>query len=257
MKRCTSALALFLIGAIGAGSVNAASMSVSIGIRETGGSGPAFSNAGSTGGIEWVNKDGQTLTADGTWQQFTFTPASDTLTAFAGATADGILDVDWASLEHIRILNSDGITSPIRLWIDNVTNTDSSGSTVEGFESYATGTEVIFQEPPFSGSTSGNVLATGTSLVSNSMAYAGAQSDEVNLQFVDNDPTRWVRLTTFNTPNSAKSGNARARSGGRSADHQLLRQSARGPGTMCFHAGGARTAWLGAGRPPLGLTNCA
>jgi len=201
MRVRTSTLALFLIGVMSAGVVSAASLSVSIGIRETGGSGPAFSNAGAAGGIEWVNKDGQSLTADGTWQLFTFAPSTDTLTAFAGATADGVLDVDWASLEHIRLLNSDGISNPIRLWIDDVTNTDASGATVEGFESFAVGDEVIFQEPPFSGSTSGNVLATGTSLVSSSMAYAGAQSDEFNLQFVDNDPTRWVRLTTFSTPN--------------------------------------------------------
>ena len=61
--------------------------------------------------------------------------------------------------------------------------------------------EVIFQEPPFSGSTSGNVLITGTSLVSDSMAHAGSKSDEINFQFVDGSATRWVRLTTFNTPN--------------------------------------------------------
>jgi hypothetical protein len=177
-------------------------MSVSIGIRETATStGPAFSNAGATGGIEWVKKDGQSLTADGTWQLFTFTPSTDTLAAFAGASANGTLDTDWAALEHIRILNNDGITNPIRLWIDDVTNTDSAGSTVQGFETFATGVEAIFQEPNFSGSTSANLVLGGTSLVSNSMAYAGAQSDEVKFQFVDNGPTRWVRLTTFNTPN--------------------------------------------------------
>lgn len=204
MKVIAPTAVLFLICALGVGSVQAASITLSIGIRETtSSSGPAFSNAGSSGGIEWVNKDGQSLTADGTWQLFTFTPSTDTLAAFAGASANGVLDTDWAALEHVRILNSDGIIDPIRIWIDNVTNTDSAGSVVEGFEGFATGVEAIFQEPSFSGSTSANVVLVpaSSSLVSNSMAYAGAQSDEVKFQFVDNNPTRWVRLTTFNTPN--------------------------------------------------------
>ncbi len=201
MKVLTTTLAVCLISAIVAGSLSAASLSVSIAIRETGGSGPAFSDAGAGGGIEWVNKDGQSLTLDGTWQLFTFTPSTDTLTAFAGATANGVLDVDWASLEHVRLLNSDGITSPIRLWIDDVTNTDSGGATVEGFESYAVNDEVIFQEPSFSGSTDANLEPGSSSLVSDSMAYAGSKSDEINFQFIDSNSTRWVRLTTFGTSN--------------------------------------------------------
>ena len=102
-------------------------MKISLGIRETNNVPPPaiFSNAGTVNGIEWVNLDGQTLVADGTWQLFTFTPATDALTAFAGATANGVLTpgIEVATLEHIRILNSDGITAPIRLWVDDVTNT--------------------------------------------------------------------------------------------------------------------------------------
>jgi hypothetical protein len=203
MRVLTITLAALLVAA----SVSsAASIKISLGIRETNNN-PAttaiFSNAGASNGIEWVNLDGQTLVADGTWQLFTFTPATDTLTAFAGATADGMLTagMEFASLEHIRILNSDGITAPIRLWVDDVTNTVAAGPVVEGFEGFAVGTEVMFQEPNFSGSTSANILLGGTSLVSSSMAFGGSQSNEVRFQFVDNTPTRWVRLTTFNTPN--------------------------------------------------------
>lgn len=184
-----------------ASSVVAQELKISLGIRETGGTGPAFSNGGTANGIEWVNLDGQTLTVDGTWQLFTFTPTLDTLTAFAGATANGVLDSDWVVLENIRIFNSDGITAPIQLWIDNISNTTSAGTVTEGFESASLGTEVIFQEPNFSGSTSGNLVAGGTSLVSDSAAFAGDQSNEINFQFVDGTPTRWVRLTTFGTPN--------------------------------------------------------
>ena len=201
MKVYPATLALMIISAISVGSANAASIAVSIGIRETGGTGPKFSNAGATGGIEFVNLDGQSLVADGTWQQFTFTPSTDALTAFAGATANGVLDTDWVSLDAVRLRNIDGITVPIRLWIDNFSNTDAAGTTTEGFESSTTGTEVIFQEPNFSGSTSANLVAGGTSLVSESMAFAGTKSNESNFQFIDANNTRWVRLTTFNTPN--------------------------------------------------------
>ncbi len=192
---------------VAASSLHAATLTMSIGVRETeagGGAsgGPKFSNGGATlGGIEWIDKDNQTLTTDGTWQLFTFIPKVQSVTAFAGATANSVLDGEWGTLEHVRILNSDGITQPIRLWIDDISNTDSTGTASEGFEGYAAGDEVIFQEPSFSGSTASNLVAGSTAGVSSSMPLTGANSYEANFQFVDSDPTRWVRYTTFNTPN--------------------------------------------------------
>jgi hypothetical protein len=174
-------------------------LAISLGVRETGSAGPIFGDGGTANGIEWVNLDGQSLATNGTWQLFTFTPTVDTLNAFAGATANAILDQDWGTIEHIRIRNSDGITVPIRMWIDNVTNTDAAGSVVEGFESFPVGNEVMFQEPSFSGSTAANLLPGSTAAVSDSMAFAGSQSYETNFQFVDSTDTRWVRLTTFAT----------------------------------------------------------
>ena len=195
-----SSLAVIVLCASSAQAVNFA---ISIGIRETGGTGPAFANAGFGGGIEWVNLDGQTLTADGTWQQFSFAPSTDTLTAFAGGSADGVLDPnsDWASLEHIRLLNVDGHSGPITLWIDDVAVTDAAGSVVEGFEGFSVGDEVIFQEPGFSGSTSGNLEAGSAAGVTDGMAYRGAQSYRGDFEFIDNDPTRWVRWTSFQSAN--------------------------------------------------------
>lgn len=181
-----------------------ASLQVSIGIRENNTAGAIFGDGGgSGGGIEWVNRDGQTLVADGTWQLFTFTPSSDPLLAFAGATANSMLEPghEWAVLEHIRILNHVGITNPIRLWIDDVTNTVASGPVVQGFEAAALGSEVMFQEPGFSGSTSANLLPGSLTAVTDSMANSGSQSLQTDFQFIDNSPTRWVRLTTFGTPN--------------------------------------------------------
>lgn len=176
-------------------------LSVSIGIRETGagggGASPIGSNAGFSGGIEWVNLDGQTLVLDGTWQTFTFTLATDPLTLFAGSTANGVLDGTFGTLEHVRLLNSAGVTDPITVWIDDVANTITTGTTTFGtFDGYAQDAEVMFQEPDFSGSTASNVNAGSTSGVDNLVAADPACRFE--FQFVDNTPTRWLRLTTFN-----------------------------------------------------------
>lgn len=184
----------------------AQNLAISIAIRETevdGGAtgGPVFADGGTTGGLEFVNRDGQMLALDGSWQLFTFTPASDPLLAFAGTTANSILDGGWGTLEMLRIANIEGIAQPIRLWIDQVTVTERAGATVEGFETFDPGVEVIFQEPGFSGSTWANLVAGSSSAVTDALAFDGDHAYELNFQFVDDDPTRWVRVSTFDTPN--------------------------------------------------------
>lgn len=206
MKRITFAAPLLLGSLMLSTLAEAASFGISIGVRENGTAAPIFGNGGASGSIEWINRDGQTLTADGTWQLFTFTPSTDTLTGFAGLDANGILEADRGTIEHIRILNSDGTTDPFKIWIDDVTNTVAAGPVVENFDSAALGDEVMFQEPDFSGSTAGNIVAGGTSAVTDAMSFSGSQSLEVAAQFIDSTPTRWIRLTTFNSdivPNPA------------------------------------------------------
>jgi hypothetical protein len=186
----------------------AASLLVSIGVRETGNPNNLLvgANGGSANGIEFINRDGQTLTADGTWQRFVFTPLTDPLTAFAGATANAMLDNDWGTLEHIRFANvADGETR-FRVWIDDIDNTTSTGPVnFANFESAALGTESVFQEPRFSGSTTANLQMTpNTSLVTNSMAHTGTQSNQIDFEFLTDAPApaNWLRLTTSNTANT-------------------------------------------------------
>jgi hypothetical protein len=175
-------------------------LQISIGIRETDSDVPIGSDGGTSNGIEWVNLDGQTFTADGTWQQFTFTPASDPLTAFAGSTANFLLDSPYGVLEHIRFRSTDD-PGPWVIYIDDVVNTTSTGATlITGFESFALGAEAMFQEPHFSGSTLLHLSDTpNIAGVSDAQAHTGDQSYKVEFAFVDDDPTRWLRLTTFNT----------------------------------------------------------
>jgi hypothetical protein len=207
MRRISYLVAVAALGAC-ATLVEAQTLAISIGIRETEAGGappgtPIGGNGGSLGGIEFVNLDNQVLTLDGTFQTFTFNFQNDPLTAFAGTTANGLYDGTRGVLEMIRIRNTGGNTLPIRLWIDNIVNTNASGpQTVSNFEGFADGTEVTFQEPRFSGSTSANLALTpNSSLTSSAFASQGTSSDEINFQFIDALDTRWVRLTTFNTPN--------------------------------------------------------
>lgn len=197
---------MFLAVALAAAASAQDTVKISLGIRETAAGSGTFTNigdnGGSSGGIEWVNRDGQTLKLDGTWQQFTFTLATDPLIAFAGTTANGMLDGAFGVIEHIRILNDTGITEPMAIWIDDVANTLTGPvtTTFGTFENYPQGTEVMFQEPSFSGSTSANLVAGSTAGVDN--FFTGRMAVyKTRFQFVDNTPTRWLRLTTFNATN--------------------------------------------------------
>jgi hypothetical protein len=149
-------------------------LEISIGVRETGSTGPIGAPGGTGGGIEWVNLDGQTLIADGTWQTFTFDFANDPLTPFAGATANGVLDTTTGTLEHIRF-RSTGDAGPWTIYIDDISQTTSAGPT------------------------SGSLQPGSIAGISNSEALTGSQSYQLDFEWVDNDPDRWMRLTTFNT----------------------------------------------------------
>ncbi|KAA0237325.1 MAG: PEP-CTERM sorting domain-containing protein [Armatimonadetes bacterium] len=192
------------LGTLALAALAAASMSqglmISFGTRETGTSAAIGENGGTSGGIEWVNLDGQTLHTNSTWQLFTFTMATDPLTAFAGTTANGVLDGVAGTIENIRIKNTN-ISNPIRLWIDDVTDT-LNGTDVYNFgtfEGYADGQEVMFQEPNFSGSTASHLVAGGTAKVDNSVSHSGNASYRLDYQYVDGTAARWLRLTTHPT----------------------------------------------------------
>lgn len=198
-----AALALFVLSA---DVVSAAplTLQITLGIRETeasgGPAGPIGSNGSTFGGIEWVALDGQSFIADGTWQQFTFTPAQDSLTPFAGTTANGILEGTYGVLEHIRFRSTDD-PGPWTIYIDDIVNTTSAGATlVTGFEGVAIplGSEVMFQEPRFSGSTFGMLQdAPNVAEVTDEAAHSGDRSYKIEFEYIDDDPSRWLRLTTF------------------------------------------------------------
>jgi hypothetical protein len=162
------------------------------------------------GQIEWFNLDQQVLVLDGTWQQFTF-DLSPTGISPTGLTGNGVVDINKAVLEHIRIksLGAASAGQPISIWIDEVVDhyraaippgqpvVDKLISTFSGF---ADNTEVMFQEPRFSGSTSANLMATPNfSGIDNTVGHDDLSSVRTDFQFLDDQtsPARWVRLTTY------------------------------------------------------------
>jgi hypothetical protein len=189
-----------------------ANLQISIGLRETminvPGTIPIGGNGGTIGGIEWANLDGQTLTLDNTWQQFSFNLSTATYNAFVGG--NGVLEGAGGVLEHIRVRNSGGHTAPLTLWIDSVQVVfDLPGppppqTTVFGsFEGFASNTQVMFIEPGFSGSTSAFLApAPDFAGVDNSVAHDGSASYRTEFAFINSATTNWLRLTTFNADNS-------------------------------------------------------
>lgn len=182
-------------------------LNISLGVRETGTAVNIGENGGTAGGIEWVGLNGQTLVLDGTWQQFTFDFDQLPITPFAGATADGILSsaTGKGTIEHIRIDKNPGFSGRTTLWIDDVANSvDPPGppppvNTVFGtFEGYPSNTEVMFQEPGFSGSTAAFLKPTPNFAgVDNTVAHSGSASYRVEYKFANSNNNNWLRLTTF------------------------------------------------------------
>lgn len=182
---------------------------ISLGVRETGFAGGTWiglgADGGSGGGIEWIAKDVQTLTLDGTWQFFQFDLTNDPITGFAGTSANSMLEGDHGTLEQIRVLNTSGRTAPITLWIDDIVQTQTptggtpTSTVLEDFDFYNPGQAVMFQRPGYSGSTSGNVLVGDTTGVDTTVGSRSV-SNRFDFSFSTASPTGWVRLTTFNAP---------------------------------------------------------
>jgi hypothetical protein len=176
----------------------AAQLKISLGIRETGTTAPIGQPGGQAGPIEWINLDGQTLNLNsGLWQTFTWTFGTDPVTSFTG---NGVLDGTRGTIEHLRVQNN-GVEDLIELFVDNVVHFSAATSTttvITDFEGFPIGTEVLFQEPSFSGSTNfNNFPAPNSSAVSDLDNNGGTQAGRLLWGFRDNDPLRWNRLTTF------------------------------------------------------------
>jgi len=225
------AAALVAVGFLVSSAFAVPFVKISLGVREvTGGlldsySPGQFYMAGNPSGqIEWYQLDEQVLWLDGTWQQFTFhlDPAHISQPSFTG---DSVPNVDKVILEHIRFRSNGWAFLPISIWIDEIQHTfDPAGIPppqsvlISTFTGYADNTEVMFQEPRFSGSTSGNLALTPNfSGIDNAVGHDDSHSVRTEFQWVDTLDTRWLRLTTYLVPSTKPESNpvlAQVRDGG-------------------------------------------
>src|SRR5438094_429971 len=112
MRRRRARRAVLAMAVASAGMPIAASAadtwSISIGIREITTNPAVGSDGGTSGAIEWVNLDGQSITADGLWHQYTWNFGTDPVQSFSGGNNVLSSTFNKGTLENIRILNSGG-----------------------------------------------------------------------------------------------------------------------------------------------------
>ena len=195
-----------------------APLMLGVGIRETGSVGALGSTDPlTTGAIEWINvttngadRIGYKIHPQPTWQTITLSSANG-VTKFPGS-GNGVINGTRGSLEHLALFmntSTNGISSgPYRLYIDNVYNLNADGGAdflLTGFEGYALNSEVIFQEPPYSGSTMSYLdYWFGASATTNKYANGGTQSQLLSWFWKDTTAGKWIRDTSSGVANLAR-----------------------------------------------------
>ncbi|HRT58800.1 MAG TPA: hypothetical protein P5038_19410 [Candidatus Paceibacterota bacterium] len=108
---------------------------------------------------------------------------------------------EWGILESIAFVSDDETDNgPFDIYIDNLANgTNGVFQDFEGFVA-GTGAGVVFNQPSYSGTTSGNILtAPNVAEISNLAADTGTKSIRVRWQFTSGATNLWMRFNTFNT----------------------------------------------------------
>lgn len=77
-----------------------------------------------------------------------------------------------------------------------ITDKAAEVDTIQNFDSSVIGSTVLFRKPDHSGTTNQNILAGSTSSVVSEESYSSPNSLKVTFRFKDDEPYRWVRLTT-------------------------------------------------------------
>jgi hypothetical protein len=144
------------------------------------------------------------ISPSGSWQTLIFDPAAGPVTGFTG---DGTLYTQngRGTLEHLAVTVN--ASSPersaglYRLYVDNVVNVGagSGGSdfVITDFEGYDIGTEVLFQEPTYSGSTGADLAPLPSASEASGAQGNPGQSELLVWFWKDTTDQRWARITTF------------------------------------------------------------
>jgi hypothetical protein len=104
-------------------------------------------------------------------------------------------------LEAIAFTSDDETDNgPFDIYIDNLAN--GANGVFQTFEGFVAGTAagVVFNQPSYSGTTSGNILtAPNVADISNAAADTGTKSLRTRWQFTSGATNLWMRFNTFNT----------------------------------------------------------
>jgi hypothetical protein len=136
--------------------------------------------------------------------EFTVTPTTAQTTpsmAWNPTVSNSVVAGTWAFLESIAFASDDTTDNgPYDIYIDNLAN--GTNGVFQDFEGFAADTPagVVFNQPSYSGTTSGNILtAPNIASISSAAADTGTKSIRVRWQFADGANNRWMRFNTFNT----------------------------------------------------------
>ncbi len=103
---------------------------ITLGVRETNTTAPIGGNGGASGGIEWIGATsldpgnvrpiGKLITAKDQWVEVVFNIPVETVNPFAGATANGVLDVPRGTLENLSFTPVEpGAVGPYLIYLDD------------------------------------------------------------------------------------------------------------------------------------------
>ncbi|GIV15527.1 MAG: hypothetical protein KatS3mg022_0962 [Armatimonadota bacterium] len=103
---------------------------ITLGVRETNTTAPIGGNGGASGGIEWIGASqvdagnvrpvGKLLTAKDQWVEVVFNIPAEPVLPFAGASANGVLDVPRGTLECLAFTPVEaGAVGPYRIYLDD------------------------------------------------------------------------------------------------------------------------------------------
>jgi hypothetical protein len=103
---------------------------LTLGVRETGTTAACASNGGTSGGIEWIGATsaqgnnapvGKLVNQKDQWVTVKFDASCDPIRTFAGATANGQLDTERGTLEHLAFTPTNPANlGPYIVYIDDV-----------------------------------------------------------------------------------------------------------------------------------------
>ena len=111
------------------------------------------------------------------------------------------ISTTWVTLESIAFASDDATDNgPFNIYIDDLEN--GTNGVFQDFEGFAAGTIAgrVFNQPGYSGTTSGNILPTpDDATIVNEAAYSGKRSQRVQWQYNSGAISSWMRFNTFNT----------------------------------------------------------